>query len=214
MEFQAVKAFVSFVRAYSKHEASYIFRIKDLDLVGVAKSFGLLRLPKMPELKGRTRDNWDDADVDVSTSALVWLNDCSCSWTQWDNYAYSDKAQEAKRIAAGAAAGETEREKRRADRADIRQSNSAWSRQVARKEEKEVRREKKQRKKRWLKIHATAESAEINQSSKRPRSPVSGSARSQEDNDWEQLAAEERMAKKVRKGDVSQKLFDAEFGNL
>ena len=79
MKFQAVKAFVSFVKAYSKHEASYIFRIKTLDLIGVAISFGLLRLPKMPELKGRTRDNWDDADVDVSTFALVSLNDCSCS---------------------------------------------------------------------------------------------------------------------------------------
>lgn len=76
MRFQAVKAFVSFVRAYSKHEASYIFRIKDLDLVGVATSFGLLRLPKMPELKDRTRDNWNDADIDVSSFALVKLNDC------------------------------------------------------------------------------------------------------------------------------------------
>ena len=63
---QAAKAFVSFVRAYSKHEASYIFRIKDLDLVGVAKSFGLLRLPRMPELKDVNRDGWQDADVDVS----------------------------------------------------------------------------------------------------------------------------------------------------
>ena len=62
---QAVKAFVSFVRAYSKHEASYIFRIKDLDLVGVAASFGLLRLPKMPELKDRNRDGWADAELNV-----------------------------------------------------------------------------------------------------------------------------------------------------
>lgn len=62
---QAVKAFVSFVRAYSKHEASYIFRIKDLDLIGVAKNFGLLRLPRMPELKDCPRDNWRDAEVNV-----------------------------------------------------------------------------------------------------------------------------------------------------
>jgi ATP-dependent RNA helicase DDX55/SPB4 len=64
---QATTAFVSFVRAYTKHEASYIFRIKDLDLVGVAKSFGLLRLPKMPELKGKDKMSWQDAEVDVST---------------------------------------------------------------------------------------------------------------------------------------------------
>ena len=63
-----MKAFVSFVQAYSKHEASYIFRVKDLDLVGVAKSFGLLRLPKMPELKSVDREDWEDAEVSVSVS--------------------------------------------------------------------------------------------------------------------------------------------------
>jgi hypothetical protein len=62
---QGAEAFVSFVKAYSKHEASYIFRIKKLDLVGVARSFGLLRLPRMPELKDRSSDGWEDADVDV-----------------------------------------------------------------------------------------------------------------------------------------------------
>lgn len=54
------------MRAYSKHEASYIFRVKDLDFVGLAKSFGLLRLPRMPELKDVAKDGWEDADVNVS----------------------------------------------------------------------------------------------------------------------------------------------------
>ena len=67
---QAVKAFVSFARAYSKHEASYIFRIKDLDFVGVAKAFGLLRLPRMPELKEMDTSSWEDAEVDVGTINL------------------------------------------------------------------------------------------------------------------------------------------------
>jgi len=64
---KAVKAFVSFIRAYSKHEASFIFRVKDLDLVGVARSFALLRLPRCPELKGVDVKNagWVDAELDV-----------------------------------------------------------------------------------------------------------------------------------------------------
>lgn len=45
--------------------------MKDLDLVGVAKSFGLLRLPRMPELKEASRDEWQDAEVDVRASLLV-----------------------------------------------------------------------------------------------------------------------------------------------
>ena len=63
---------MSFVQAYSKHEASYIFRLKELDLIGVARSFGLLRLPKMPELK--VREGWDDAEVDVREFLLLWFN--------------------------------------------------------------------------------------------------------------------------------------------
>jgi ATP-dependent RNA helicase DDX55/SPB4 len=61
-----MKAFVSFVRAYSKHEASYIFRLKSLDFVGVAESYGLLRLPRMPELKGVETSSWYDADIEVN----------------------------------------------------------------------------------------------------------------------------------------------------
>ncbi|SPO41118.1 related to ATP-dependent rRNA helicase SPB4 [Pseudozyma flocculosa] len=47
-------AFVSFVRSYSKHEAVYIFRTADLDFHGLARSFALLRLPRMPETKAAT----------------------------------------------------------------------------------------------------------------------------------------------------------------
>ena len=36
-----------------------------MDLIGVAKSFGLLRLPRMPELKDVSKDAWLDAEVDV-----------------------------------------------------------------------------------------------------------------------------------------------------
>lgn len=68
---QAAKGFVSFVRAYSKHEASYIFRVKDLDLIGVAKSFGLLRLLRMPELKDVDKTGWEDASVDVSPLIVI-----------------------------------------------------------------------------------------------------------------------------------------------
>lgn len=43
---------MSYVRFYSKHEASYIFRLKHLDLLQLGfEGFGLIRLPKMPELK-------------------------------------------------------------------------------------------------------------------------------------------------------------------
>ncbi|KAA1123008.1 ATP-dependent rRNA helicase spb4 [Puccinia graminis f. sp. tritici] len=49
---RGVKAFVSYVQFYSKHEASYIFKLDQIDLLSLAfHGFGLIKLPKMPELK-------------------------------------------------------------------------------------------------------------------------------------------------------------------
>ncbi|ORX66154.1 DEAD-domain-containing protein [Linderina pennispora] len=46
-------AFVSFVQSYLKHEAKFIFRLKELAIIEVAKGYALLHLPSMPELRGR-----------------------------------------------------------------------------------------------------------------------------------------------------------------
>ncbi|KAJ7778620.1 DEAD-domain-containing protein [Mycena maculata] len=189
---QAMTAFVSFVRAYSKHEASYIFRVKDLDLIGVAKSFGLLRLPHMPELRDMPRGNWEEAAV------------------EWNAFAYTDKAQEAKRLVAGKAAAtvlDAEREKRRAARAEKQKANGAWSDKVVKKEEKEKRKDWKDRKRKWLKTQTQVEAA-------KPEHGEHGDEVGDDHDDWEELAREERMAKKMRKGDFSQKAFDAEFANF
>jgi ATP-dependent RNA helicase DDX55/SPB4 len=47
---KSIKAFVSWIRYYNEHQANFIFNLKKLDLAQVAKTFGLFRLPKMPEL--------------------------------------------------------------------------------------------------------------------------------------------------------------------
>ncbi|CAB0000671.1 unnamed protein product [Nesidiocoris tenuis] len=73
---KANRAFVSFVRAYGKHDCHYILRVKDLDFAGLAKSFGLLRLPKMPELKNLQLD-FQQVEMD------------------FNNIAYKDKQKEA-----------------------------------------------------------------------------------------------------------------------
>ena len=39
--------------------------MKKLDFGRLATGFGLLRLPKMPELKGKTVENFDEVPVDV-----------------------------------------------------------------------------------------------------------------------------------------------------
>jgi len=193
---KAAKAFVSFVRAYSKHEASYIFRIKGLDLVGVAKSFGLLRLPRMPELDQIDRTSWEDADLN------------------WHGYAYADQVQETKRLAEAEKkdASAAVINKRRGDRAEKRKANAAWSNKSAREDERLKRKEKKGRKNTWLEAQQGASSEAQGAMGVLGAQELEG-AEGDED-EWGELAREERMAKKVKRGHLSQGLFDAEFTGL
>ena len=73
---QAQRAFVSWVQSYSKHQASSIFRVQDQDWEDLARAWGLLKLPKMPELKTLDVDRSLGLDID------------------WDDYKFKDKARE------------------------------------------------------------------------------------------------------------------------
>ncbi|CAG5867738.1 unnamed protein product [Menidia menidia] len=64
---RGMRAFVSYVQGYAKHECSLIFRVKDLDFASLARGFALLRLPRMPELKGKALDDFEEAPVDTDT---------------------------------------------------------------------------------------------------------------------------------------------------
>uniref|UniRef100_A0AAQ5ZPG2 ATP-dependent RNA helicase n=1 Tax=Amphiprion ocellaris TaxID=80972 RepID=A0AAQ5ZPG2_AMPOC len=64
---RGMRAFVSYVQAYAKHECSLIFRVKDLDFASLARGFALLRLPKMPELRGKTFPDFTEMTVDTDT---------------------------------------------------------------------------------------------------------------------------------------------------
>ncbi|KAJ1731690.1 ATP-dependent rRNA helicase spb4 [Coemansia sp. Benny D160-2] len=64
-------AFVSFVQAYSKHTASYIFRQKELPIIEVAKGFALLHLPSMPEMRGRPTAKFVRYKIDTDTIPFI-----------------------------------------------------------------------------------------------------------------------------------------------
>jgi ATP-dependent RNA helicase DDX55/SPB4 len=116
---KAQKAFVSWVRSYSKHQASSIFRVNELDWTDLANAWGLLRMPKMPELK-----NWDgDKSLGLSVD--------------FANFQYKDKAREKHRLEEQAAPRE-ERPKRKKP-----EQTEAWSGKRQLKEEKEVKRERR-----------------------------------------------------------------------
>jgi len=63
----ANRAFVSHIQSYSKHECKYILRLKDLPFGHIATYFGLIKLPKMPELNKRKVEGFTPLKMDWNT---------------------------------------------------------------------------------------------------------------------------------------------------
>ncbi|MGH0152279.1 UNVERIFIED_CONTAM: hypothetical protein FKN15_054516 [Acipenser sinensis] len=121
---RGMRAFVSCVQAYNKHECSLIFRVKDLDFASMARGFALLRLPKMPELKGKSFPGFVPELIDT------------------DSIPYKDKNREKQRQKMLAEM----RQQRPQDR--VRKNftkNKAWSKQKTRKDKKKKKADKRKR---------------------------------------------------------------------
>lgn len=119
---KAQRAFPSWVKSYSKHQASHIFRIAELDWEDLGKAWGLLKLPKMPELKKWEGDKSLDLDVDFRT------------------YAYKDKQREHFRQQALKERDENPESKPSVFNNDKKR---AWSDKLDQRDEREKRRDKK-----------------------------------------------------------------------
>lgn len=64
---KGIRAFVSYIQAYSKHECYLLFRIKDLDFAKIAEGFALLKMPYMPELRGKKIEGFEACSIDVKS---------------------------------------------------------------------------------------------------------------------------------------------------
>jgi ATP-dependent RNA helicase DDX55/SPB4 len=122
------RAFVSWVQAYSKHQASSIFRIEDLDWTDLGNAWGLVRLPKMPELK-----KWDG---DKSLGVKIDMAE----------YEYKDKAREKARRVAMEEAKNAAPYVPSDDVLRGRKERRPWSEKHEQHDVKEQRRERKKRK--------------------------------------------------------------------
>ena len=84
-------------------------------------------------------------------------------------------------------------------------ANLAWSHQATKRDLKQLRKDKKERKRKWLK--SQSEVSPQAESEARKTSEVG-------QHDLDEFAREERMAKKVRRGRITQAAFDDEFQTL
>jgi ATP-dependent RNA helicase DDX55/SPB4 len=121
---KAQRGFVSWVRAYSKHSASSIFRVTDLQWEDLGQAWGLLRLPSMPELKRFDGDRKLGLEID------------------FDAFPYKDKVREKQRLAElnGEGDGKVEGKKHE------KKGDVAWTQKKEQRAERETRRGKKLKK--------------------------------------------------------------------
>jgi ATP-dependent RNA helicase DDX55/SPB4 len=130
----AQRAFVSWARSYIEHQASSIFRMADLDWLDQAKGWGLLELPKMPELKNRNIDRSLGLGIDIEAVEFRDKEREKKRLEELEKWK-AEKASQAAAFAAGAEGAEHVKRKK----------NEAWSAKSEQEDVKLARREKKRR---------------------------------------------------------------------
>lgn len=188
---KANRAFVSNIQAYSKHECSFILRVNDLNLGKIASSYGLLRMPLMPELKQKTADT---VSVDFIAPKMKF---------DLNKIRYKNRQQEEARQKKLSIYEETGHWPKGKNEKKFKKSTVAWSlakeRRLEQKTSKKSRAEKKKLKN---------SSAEANGGTASKRKYKSGYT----DDDIAEIANDIAMFKKLRKNKISEQDFDKEMG--
>ena len=125
---KAQRAFPSWVKSYTKHQASHIFRITELDWEDLSMAWALLILPRMPELKNWTGDRSLGLGIDFAA------------------YRYKDKQREMLRQQAMREREVEDTAVPKGGAVPRKVQKRAWSDKKEQREEREKRREKKRTK--------------------------------------------------------------------
>ncbi|KAK4166593.1 hypothetical protein QBC43DRAFT_377029 [Cladorrhinum sp. PSN259] len=139
----AQRAFVSWARSYIEHQASSIFRLSDLNWTDLAKGYGLVELPKMPEVKGIDRSLGLGIDVEA-----IPFKDKAREKKRLEELGKWKKEKEA-RLAALQNGHEVAGQKRK--------KNAAWSEKADNEDAKLARREKKRKRREAEKMGGMSE---------------------------------------------------------
>lgn len=183
---KGVKAYVAFIKYYSNHSATSIFRLQSLDYVGIAKLYGLFRLPRMPEItkylatekqEGIFPGNWlVDPPVDM------------------DEYKYKDKKREKERQETLKNISLINDKKKL--KSELKKKNLAWSDKTLTKERKLERKEKMSLKRKAIEEELKAEELDENAEEERIKE------------DWKEIVLQNKRKK------VSSKAIQGNFDDL
>ncbi|KAK3297941.1 ATP-dependent rRNA helicase SPB4 [Chaetomium fimeti] len=137
----AQRAFVSWARSYLEHQATSIFRVADLDWADLARGYGLLELPKMPEVRGLDRS----LGLAVDTDAIPFRDPARekkrlAELEHWKKEKAAREALRAGSNGGGSGGGDAP------DALLKRKKNDAWSGKLEHEDARAARRDKKRRK--------------------------------------------------------------------
>ncbi|KAL7749956.1 ATP-dependent rRNA helicase spb4 [Sorochytrium milnesiophthora] len=179
----SLAAFVSSIRAYRSHELSFIFQIKNVDLLGLLKAYAIVGLPSMPELKA-------SAQLDDIRTYFAGVN------VDHSTIAYKDAERErARLLRLSNPRPSHDLERKKAEREAKAKVNAPWSKQKERKERKQARKHK-------TPASSTPEQAadvESTPPATNVQGPEASAAVDDSDDDWDDVAADMRAAKKARR---------------
>ena len=134
---RGVRAFVSYLQMYRKHQASYIFRTEQLDLQSLIFGFYLLRPPKCPELANCK---------DVIGCASRYLGIDSIEELE-NQLTYKDPLKQSAYMAKKEAQVEAGKAKKQ-----VQKKTAAWSDRTQSKQKRDERREKKEAKRKHVTV--------------------------------------------------------------
>lgn len=165
---KGTRAFISFLRGYKEHQSKAVFKIESLDIPSLAYTFGLVKLPKVDELRGK---EFDFQSVEgVNTGSI----------------AYADPKREEQR----------------------------QLRLVKDKEKLAAEREARDKRRDFALKQAEKRRADAEAGKKEVRKRKHKGRNAKILEDWELLAKEEALEKRLRKGTISKADYKAELKKL
>ncbi|XP_031622274.1 probable ATP-dependent RNA helicase DDX55 homolog isoform X2 [Contarinia nasturtii] len=181
------RAFVSHIQAYSKHECNFLLRVNDLSLGKIASSYGLLKMPIMPELKQKSKDGKVVACDFIAPKMQFDINQIR----------YKNKQQEEARQKKLSILLETGKWPKGKNEKIFKKSTEAWSQSKQRKAEQKANK-KTRKEKKVLKLSSGT-------AVKRKRGGFT-------EDDIAELANDIKMFKKLKKNKITDQDFDQQMG--
>lgn len=183
---KGVKAYVAFIKYYSNHSATSIFRLQSLDYVGIAKLYGLFRLPRMPEITKYLATEKQEGIFPGN-----WLVDPPVNM---DEYKHKDKKREKERQETLKNISLINDKKKL--KSELKKKNLAWSDKTLTKERKLERKEKMSLKRKAIEEELKAEELDENAEEERIKE------------DWKEIVLQNKRKK------VSSKAIQGNFDDL